>query len=291
MKRLICVISLLSATPVFAQVDCTLTGSGIAPAVYTRSAAHQTVGLDVASQVVPLDAAGTPSTTGKIGVAVLGMSNASALAPTVSILFNRGFDDSPAVVWANGPKSGKTTEFWADPTDDAWTHLASRVTSAKLTAAQVQVAIIYVAAQKQLPIPTPAWRFRAIADNLLTNYPNVKLFVWSPINGTNYGTGPYAINIHATIRMDDETLTTLVEDPAAWPAGTWHDLKSLWADGLSPNPSTRSRSFPDGIFWRCSDSDDDGVHQSSNGANRSGWSIFERLIEDPVWRPWALVAP
>lgn len=273
LAAVLCLVASLSAAQV---IDCSIP-RGQQPVGYVRSAAHTTYVQGLVSAIAPIN--------GKVGIVGIGFSNISKMLPTLFSLIGRSDREAPGVVTVGAAQSGVTTEYWADPGHPAWAQADILVGKAKMTPSQVQVVIAGFASEKQQAVPLVAQQFRSVADTIAARWPNVRLVVWITMNGTP-GLKPYAQNLYLTQPVNTALAADLVEQPSFWPAGQAHILIDSFADGVTPNPWTASGRYPGGVAWRPVDYDTDCVHQSDLGAQRFGWTLFERLEADPVFAGW-----
>lgn len=109
-------------------------GANLAPV------SHLNAGMDLASKVWPLDAAGNPSPEGKMALMSVGMSNTTQEFQAFKRLAGEEKVLNPALVLFDGAQSTMTAEYTADPGNRFWQVMDERLTEAGLTADQVQVA-------------------------------------------------------------------------------------------------------------------------------------------------------
>ncbi len=102
--------------------------------------AHLLAGWTVAASVVPRGADGSPDeTSGRIGLASIGMSNTSAESSAFVTLARSSPEVSPRVGIVNGAQGGRPADDWAQPASTAWGVLDQRLAAAGITPAQLQV--------------------------------------------------------------------------------------------------------------------------------------------------------
>lgn len=314
---LLCAASLL---PVSVGADCSLTSVGIPPlsdtaagsylghpgGLYpggssTRPAAHESAGVAIASGVVPLDATGAPApTSGEIVMISIGMSNPrTEFARFVSDV---AADASlhPRLRVVNGAQDARTADHWANPSANAWSVLASNLTSAGHTAAQVQIAWIKLA----LPFPNTLGAFPAHAEalrddlidvvtNLKSHYPNVKLAYLSSRtrayvdDAASLNPEPFAYEsgfavrwlIEAQLSGDPLLNFDPGQGPVLAPYLSWGPY--LWADGTTPRS--------DGYAWPCSMvTSADFTHPSSDGNESVARQLMAFFKTDATTVPWFL---
>lgn len=277
MIRTVLLLLVLSlASPAFGA-NCTATSIGLSPVAYTRSAETLLAGMNAASLVQPLDVNGTPSQTGKIGFLKIGNSNARDVGGAFRGMYFLGDPlRNPAVIYVNGAQSGKTAAQWASPADAAWTNAANTAAGAGLSTAQVQWADVTMTQASPLTYGgMTETQVRAIVDNLLVRYPNVRGIVLSGMGYQGYSISNLSLEPYA--HNDSVLLAGLV--------GTlpvFSDFLDSWSDGTTPNPYT-------GLVWVCGDVKTDGVHPTIGGSYRVGLMQVDRWRIDPVmswmWKP------
>jgi len=257
--------------------------------------------LKQAQQVIPRDPTGQPSTTGKIGLLGIGMSNAAMefAGFTQKALLHPALN--PDLVLINGGIKGMTAAaISTTPSPTAalyWSTVDSRITAAGLTRAQVQV--IWLLEADAGPSGDDIAYARTLASEMTTilqitqrRFPNLRLaYLASRIYG-GYSTvtlnpEPYAyvsgfsakwviqdqINGHPNLNYDPSKAAV----SAPWVS--WGPY--LWADGLTPRS--------DGWTWSCEDFADDGTHPSVQGVDKVGDSLVSFFAGDPTTAGWFLL--
>jgi len=325
------VLILLGSLPVsfIARADCTLTNLGIAPlnemafgtylsnkgglypnGANTRPAAHQAVGIAIATALEPLDANGvTETNTGKIGLLSLGMSNVTQEWATKGTNNFRGLatnDPSlnPRVAIADGGIGGQDAPDWTNLVSTNWEMVVTqRLVTAGLTTNQVQVVWLKQALQfagSYGVFPTHARTLQAMEGQILRNakalFPNLKIAYLSGRTRayTNSSVGPnpepYAFESGFAVRwvIEDQLKGTnnLNYNPMAGPVvAPWLSWGPyLWADGLTPRG--------DGFIWQCADAEPDFMHPSTNGGvPKVATQLLAFFKTDPTATPWFLKKP
>ena len=251
--------------------------------------AHKNAGMTLASQVVPLDAAGNPDpTNGKIVFLSIGMSNCTQEFSSFIPMGNADPNKSSKVILVDGAQGGQTAQIIYDPNVAFWTTIATRLQNAGVTANQVQV-IWYKEANQAGSLPTA----QTYADSLLaqskrvmnvikSKYPNSKLcYVASRIYGgyasSTLNPEPYAYwtgwakkwLIEAQINGDAKLQYAGATPNSPWLCwGTYN-----WADGTTPRN--------DGLTWVCpTDYQNDGTHPSTTGAAKVATKLLNFLDTD-----------
>jgi len=283
----------------------------------TMPSAHRSAGLTRAQAIRPLDANGSPSSSGKIVMVSIGMSNTTqefcnpdATNQCVSGTFVQQALADPAVqhqtlVLVDGAAGGQTADTWDSPTDPNYDRVRdTRLARSGVTEMQVQVAWVKVAdAGPRLSLPDPGadayvleGSIGSIARALKVRYPNIQLVF---LSNRTYGG-------YATTTLNPEPFAYESGFAAKWViaaqiaqmgAGTidpragnlnYNQLTpwlgwgpDLWANG------TVSR--PDGLFWARTDFRDDGTHPSSTGVQKVGSLLLAFFKESPFSRCWFAV--
>jgi hypothetical protein len=273
--------------------DCSKTGIGLPTALYQRDAAHEVAGLVAAQAIVPLDASGLPDPTGRIGMVTIGMSNAAMIYNKWSqVMLTVGGGDKdrhPAFRIIKAALSGKTAESWSVQTNNVWATAKTRTIQAGLTIPQVQAAAVMMTQKYPRVVysgstghPMTEAQVRAVIDNLVFHFPNVRVVYLSGLNYTGYSDDP-ALSFSDRERApepyvhNDSILLASLVTSGGFPV--WVDFTDLWADGVTPNPLT-------GLSYACGDVAVDGVHPSKTGGQKLGYFLRDRWEVDPVTRGW-----
>ena len=284
------------------------------PGSNTLPAAHLAAGVALANQVVPLDAAGTPSASGKVVLLSIGMSNATQEWCTK-------FAGDPCNAWSftgqsqgvrrstvkvvNGAHSSSTAEVWVSAAGSEYQRvLDSALTPAGVTEKQVQVVWLKLALMhptSSLP-RADADAFQVLTDGgqilraLRTRYPNLKLvFVASRIYAgyatTTLNPEPYAYEggfsvkwlIEAQVQqmaaggsIVNPVAGNLNYSTGAAPWVGWGPY--LWANG--------STARSDGLQWFPADLEADGTHPSDQGEAKVAGLLLDFFSTSPVARCW-----
>jgi hypothetical protein len=300
--------------------DCTRTSVGLKPltelgmtlykskpgglypnGLNTPPAEHAVAGLDLASDIQPLDANGQPSPNGRIVLVSIGMSNTTQEFSMFQQIANADRERNPSLVIVDGAQGGMSAARIINPNDGAsgtqfWTTVNQRLARAGVTPNQVQVAWVKEAdASPRDPFPVHAERLRDeladIARVLKTRFPNINIAYFSSRTYAGYATTnlnpePFAYESGFSVKWLIEHQIngdpSLNYDPvrgrvnAPWLA--WGPY--LWADGLMPRQ--------DGLIWACDDFRDDGTHPSDSGRQKVADLLLNFLKTDPTAQPWFL---
>ncbi len=334
MRKHLFLAMILSVCNIAVGSDCTNTSVGFTPindldsglylgqfqgglypdGINEPPAAHAAMGVTQAGIIQPLDAAGSPNTTGRIVLISIGMSNttqefcsAGGGLPCDPWTFmgqaaSNSLVNHSTLTIVNGAKGGQSASHWESSLDPNYDRIRDQVLGSQgLSEAQVQVAWVKVANPRPtLSLPDPAadaydllGRLGNIMRSLRTRYPNLRLvFLSSRIYG-GYASSmlspePYAYESGFSVKWLIEAQINQMSgggiDPiagnlapgASVPWLAWGDY--LWADGLSPRS--------DGLTWACDDFDTDGTHPSQSGEQKVGTALLGFFLQSPFTKVW-----
>lgn len=309
----------------WALADCGLTTTGnvplpdLGPGIYQgvqgglypngtdiRPAPHLAAGLDIGlNRIKPLDANGNvDSANGKIVMISVGMSNATReFAIGGSGAFKPRADADPAknprLVIVDGAQGGRPATDWVSPSSDTWSTVNQRLTAAGVTPQQVQIAWVKQAERQPSQygaFPAHAQKLQsdleAIARNLSTNYPKIKIAYYSSRTRA-YTNDPTALNPEPFAYEASFSTKWMIENqingtgnlnfdsakgPVVAPWLSWGPY--LWADGTNPRS--------DGFTWLCSDVVSDFTHPSATGIAKVSDQLLAFFKTDPTATPWFL---
>jgi hypothetical protein len=253
--------------------------------------AHAQAGLDMAKLVVPRDAAGQPSATGKIVFLSIGMSNTRREFGQFIAAERKDLLRNQKVVLVNAAQNGMSAELIADPKSTYWPTARAAVQASGTSALQVQAAWLKET-NKWPKLPAMPDQMIALRDqlnaivlNLRANFPNLALVFVSSRIYAGYSTSGLSPEPHAY--ASGFAVKWLIEQQlnGALPAGPaplmpWLEWGPyMWADGMNPRS--------DGLTWACSDlSPLDGVHPSKAGMIKVAGMLDRFLHTDPHARTW-----
>jgi hypothetical protein len=237
-----------------------------------RPSAHEAAGVEIAGQVMPLNANGIPDPNGRIVMIGIGMSNAYQEFGAFLTMVESDPTINPALTIVNGAIPSQTAEYWIDPNADAWVAVNQRLAANGVTPQQVQIAWVKNTRTGSSAFPANAQLlqsdFKAIARNLKINYPNIKIAYFSSrthsyIYWSGLSPEPDAFEtgfsvkwlIESQINGDPELNYDPANGPVVAPYLSWSAY--LWANG--PNPRS------DGLVWLQEDLLVDCTHPSPNG--------------------------
>ena len=263
-----------------------------------RPAAHESAGVALARQIVPLNAAGDPDANGRIVLISVGMSNVAMEFATFMDLTATDPDINPAVTLVNGAQPGQVSNIWADPASVVWQNLDAQLSNAGVTPAQVQVAWVKNTRTGVGDFPqfaqTVQSDLEAIARNLKAKYPNIKIAYFSSrTNSYTHWVGlspePGAYESGFAVKwMIERQLNgdpALNFDPAngaaVVPYLAWGAY--LWADGTNPRS--------DGLTWLPADMVGDCTHPTDSGRQKVAEMLLQFFKTDTTAMPWFLANP
>jgi hypothetical protein len=310
---LLILIFALSQAPPLAAQNCDRSPTGLIPltdmgtvkykgfagGLYPKGsnlipASHSKLGLALAKSIQPLDKSGKPSTTGKIVILAIGMSNATQEFSAFVHLARMDYQNNDNLVVVDGAVGGHDATKVANPRHNYWNIVQQRLNKAGVTAAQVQVFWLKQAlARPTKGFPADALTLRdllvKIAQNLRSKYPHGKLCFASSRIYAGYATTklnpePYAYESGFSVKwliqrqiQGDKTLNAdsrLGVVKAPWLG--WGPY--LWADGLKPRR--------DGLRWWCDEFRSDGTHPSDSGRWKVADLLLEHFRSSPIANPW-----
>jgi hypothetical protein len=266
----------------------------------TPPSSYLNAGLAAARQVRPLGPSGRPSSSGRIVLLSIGMSNASlsfraflreaaadpALTPSalgkpyaatsLSLQHQRVELVNGAVSSFDAVKIVKEDPTYFADVDNV-------LARAGVTADQVQAVWLYEAiAREREPFPADARRLEgeldAIIPMLATKFPNLRLVYLTSREYAGYALTvenpePYAYDSGFA---DKWAIAARMADPGARPWVAWGPY--TWADGTHPRS--------DGLAWNCSDFSPDGTHPSGHGVQKLGGMLLSFFTTNPTTRTW-----
>jgi hypothetical protein len=261
---------------------------------------HDAFGQSAAAAIVPLDANGVYSPTGKYVFISVGLSMAQQPFGEFVELANTDPAKNPNLVIVDGATGGATAALLASSTDNFWNAITyDYLPNAGVTANQVVGAwILDVDGGPGGTFPNDMTaltsQLEAIAQNLQSKFPNIKLGYYSSVNYTGYSNGaadldpePYGYENGMAVKnaIEDQiggdpamnfnpALGTVKSPWLAW--GPYY-----WANGMIPRS--------DGLVWTCQDLDVDGTHPSNPvGRIKVSTQLLNFLKTDDTASKWFL---
>ncbi|MFD0078732.1 hypothetical protein ACFVIY_40850 [Streptomyces sp. NPDC127166] len=301
-----------------AATDCTYTHSGLVPlndlgtgtyngltgGLYpngsnVRPTAHTNAGVDIAqNQVLPRNASGQVDlVNGKVVLISIGMSNTTQEFQKFIATSKAYANLNGKLVIVDGAQGGKDASAWANSADATWSVLATRLSSAGVTPAQVQAVWLkeqYVG-DNLGAFPQGAQNLRdslaSILRNARTNYPNLalgyvasRIYTYDPARSAGAYQQGWAVKKLIQDQINGASDLTYGPGGVA-PWLSWGPY--MWADGLGADGvagGTPGRS--DGLEWACSDLVTDRVHPSATGQQKVANMLLNQLSTDPTSTPW-----
>ncbi|HUS02901.1 MAG TPA: hypothetical protein VMY77_14285 [Chitinophagaceae bacterium] len=261
-----------------------------------RPSAHNTAGIFLAESIQPLNAAGTADVAnGKIVWTSIGMSNATQETQAFLTLMQTYSNKNPKLVLIDGAQGGQDINAINDPSASFWNVVNTRLSTAGLTPAQVQI-VWYKEAEAQ-PTDTAfatypdalKIKYRSVMQILKSKFPKLKLCYLSDRIYAGYATvtlnpEPFAWYTGWTVKRliadqisGDPSLAYTGSNPSvAWLS--WGPY--LWANGMN----TRG----DGLTWLPSDYQNDGTHPSTTGRQKVAQMLLQFFSTDETAKPWFL---
>jgi acetyl esterase/lipase len=223
-------------------------------------------GKAAAAKVRPLNAAGKPSSSGKIVLLSIGMSNAAYEFNTFQLVAHSLPDVNPSLVVVNGAVPSATADPVSHTRDPYWGQVTGRLEKNDVTARQVQAIWLKEAIRDEdRPYPTDAdaleHDLKAIISILTKRFPNLRLvYVSSRTYGgyatTNLNPEPFAYDSGFAVKS--LVASRIAKDASVRPWVAWGPY--LWTDGM--------KGRKDGLVWTCSDVEPDGTHPSEQGRQK-----------------------
>lgn len=264
-----------------------------------RPAAHDSAGRTLGQQVLPRDTNGVLDLNrGKIVLLSIGMSNTTQEFSTFKPLADTDPAKNPKLVLVDGAQGGKSANVIVNESDNFWTIVDQRLTSAQVSRKQVQVAWV----KEADPGPTQAFPVHAqtlqreletIARILKSRFPNIRIAYYSSriyagYASSNLNPEPYAYESGFSVKwmiekqINGDTSLAYAGPNARVPWLGWGPY--LWADGLIARN--------DGLTWECADySTSDGTHPATGARQKVSQLLLSFLKSDPTAIPWFLASP
>ncbi len=279
-----------------------MTGGLYANGSNTMPPAHLSGGLNMASQIQPLDLNGNPDPGGRIAFISIGMSNAN--------MYFTAFRDSalnypqlnPEVNMINCAVGSKDIDNILDTTDSYWTTVSQRIAFAQASPLQVQ-AVWFLQAKHVSGIPpgqgiahldTMERKFLDAFRLLKIKFPNLKQIFCSGRDYGGYsnpGSGnpePYAYYTGWSFRklverqINNDPVLEYTSTGAEVPWLGWSNY--IWADG--------SNLRSDGFNWLCpQDFQPDGVHPSAAGRAKVSGLLMNFFRNDTIAHWFRIQSP
>jgi phosphohistidine swiveling domain-containing protein len=249
-----------------------------------RPFAYENAGVARSATVQPVDRDGKPSTSGKIVMISIGMSNTSREFSQFMRLADADVRKNPSLLMIDTARNSAHAKEIALPGSDYWTLVDSRLQRYEVSAEQVQVVWLKTVFAHEPPgFPEKAELLQqalcSIVGILGTKFPQLKLiYVSSRIYGgyseTDLSPEPIAYESAFAVKW---LIEERIKNPdMSMPWVSWGPYP--WADGLN------ARS--DGLTWERSDFEPDGVHPSAQGVLKVATMLLEFFQKDTTTKPW-----
>ena len=247
------------------------------------------------SCIQPLDRDGEPAADGWIVFVSISMSNATQEFSRFKRIADADSEKSETLTIVDCAQGGLAMAEWVAPDAQSWTVAAQRLSTARVSPQQVQVAWIKLANKgprgdleehgRKLQRDT-----LAVIQNAKDRFPNLRIaYLSSRIYGgyatNNLNPEPYAyesafpaqwliqdqINGEPALKFDAE------KGDVKAPLLLWGPY--LWADGTTPRES-------DKLVYTRSDLADDGTHSSEAGRDKVARLMLDVFKTNPLAKPW-----
>jgi hypothetical protein len=201
------------------------------------------------------------------------------------------------LVLVDGAQGSQDASAWADPANATWSVLATRLANAGVTPAQVQAVWLkeqYVG-DNLGAFPAGAQNLSnslaAIARNGRAKYPNLalgyvasRIYTYDPTRSAGAYQQGFAVKQLIENQINgDATLSYGPGGVAPWLS--WGPY--MWADGLgSDQVAGGIPGRSDGLEWKCSDLQSDGVHPGPTGVQKVANMLLNQFSTDPTTTPW-----
>jgi hypothetical protein len=260
-------------------------------------AAHAAAAKAEAERIQPLDAEGKPSTSGKVVLLSMGMSNTTQEFSRFLQLLGGKRGDAAALVVVDGAQGGQAAIQWDTPESRPWGEVERRLAAAGVTAKQVQVVWMKQALIQQGQygaFPAHARKFQEEMKKVLqiarAKYPALRIAYLSSRIYAGYAKGqlnpePYAYEgafsvrwlLQDQIKGDPELNFDAAKGDVKCPLLLWGPY--LWGDGVNPRKS-------DGLVWNESDFGKDGTHPGDSGRDKVAQMLQKFFKADPYVGKW-----
>ncbi|HXJ94620.1 MAG TPA: choice-of-anchor D domain-containing protein [Terriglobia bacterium] len=264
---------------------------------------HQSAGVSIGQGIMPLDSDGTPDpVNGLMGLISFGPSTTY---DAFTQFINQAHADpqvNPKLVFVNGAIPNETAGNLVGANSAYWPAILNYIVPfAGISANQVVAAWVDIIDSLSSTFPTDSQTLQGeletLAQQLHTNFPNLKVAYFGSLNYSGYSNGVDAVNPEPqgyetgwadkwAIQDQIDGLPSLNFDssqgPVMAPWMAWGPY--YWSNGLIARP--------DGTYWSCQDLNSDGLHPNyPNGQNKINEVLLNFLKTDPSATPWFLPPP
>jgi len=258
-------------------------------------AAHREAAERALARIQPRNADGEADPNGQIVFVSISMSNATQEFSRFKQLADVDEDKSSRLVIVDCAQGGQAMAEWVDPKARPWQEADRRISSARVSAKQVQVAWIKLANKgpqgsleehgKKLQRDT-----LAVIHNAKARFPNLQIaYLSSRIYG-GYATSPlnpepYAYESAFVVRWliqdqmsgESELSFDASQGRAEAPLLLWGPY--MWADGTTPRAG-------DHLAYERADLANDGTHPSEQGRDKIARLMLTFFKENELTAPW-----
>ena len=267
-----------------------------------RPSGHDADGVTFAKGIVPLDANGNYSPTGKYVMMAIGESTAQNEFDRFLPVANADPAKNPYLVIVNGAQGGATPFNFEDTNSVYWSTVLNNYLPQNGVTAN-QVVVIWMEDTDGIStgtFPTDIAELQTEYENMMqtmhTLFPNLKMVYFSSrvYGGYSNGVGtpdnpePYAYEVGFAVKwaIQDQINGNLnlnynpALGPVVAPWMSWGPY--YWSNGMLGRK--------DGLVWDCADFSADGTHPSTQyGQLKVATALMDYLKTDDTTTPWYLV--
>lgn len=261
-----------------------------------RPESHNSEGISIAKSIKPLNISGNiDETNGKIVWMSIGMSNTTQETSAFIPIAQAYSGKNPKLLLVDGAEGGQDIVKINSESAPYWQTVNNRLTSAGVTALQVQ--IIWYKEAEIAPRDTAFAtypnslkdKFALSMQMLKSKFPNLKLVYLSSRTFAGWATGtlnpePYAwFSGWAVKRLIEDQINgaSSLNYKGSQPQSAWLAWGPyFWTEGTKPRN--------DGVTWLQSDFQVDGVHPSNTGRLKVANMLLQFFSTDPTTTPWFL---
>lgn len=297
-----------TTTPIVALTDLgTGTYQGYEGGLYpngsnVRPAAIDAYGVGLADAIQPLDSSGNPSPTGKYVLLALGESTAQNEFNSFLPIANADPAKNPNLVIVNGSQGGATPNEFIISGTYYWSTILNNylpqngVTADQVVAVWIEDTDSIKTGSFPTDMTTMQGEYETLAQDVLTNFPNVKLMYWSSRVYGGYSNGlvdpddpePYAFEAGYAVK---DAIADQINGAANLCDG-YNGCTPILAPWMSWGPYYWSNGMlgrKDGLEWDCEDFSADGTHPSATfGQLKVANALLNFLKTDDTTTPWYL---
>ncbi|MDQ3141411.1 MAG: T9SS type A sorting domain-containing protein [Bacteroidota bacterium] len=258
-----------------------------------RPYTHDSSGVVIAKEIVPLDTLGNlDEVNGRIVLLSIGMSNTTQEYSAFKTLADTFSLKNPKVTVVDGAQGGQTASIIKNPNANFWNVINQRLTQQRVRPLQVQTVWLKEANSNPMAaFPKHADDLKSdlkiIVKVLKSKFPNLKLVYLSSRTYGGYATTtlnpePYAYESGFSVKwlideqINGDTSLGYTGTSAVAPWLSWGPY--LWAKGTTPRQ--------DGLVWLRNDFVADGTHPSTSGRLKVANMLLNFFSSDSSTVPW-----